>query len=201
MLIRRYGSQPSFFTASALGPTLIAFVVLSVLALWQPHKQALTDNGLYGNGAPGEQWKVITEIPAGSSVAAFGPGEWRYYPLFGPHLEMHPMRVQEDGRRYIDLHVRIRDRRTRWLWWPIQGRETDPNRVLTNNSRAGPPDLSRLIINLRDAGVHFILVTKAFQSSWPPQKAILDQSPYALPSYSDNETIVYRLMASGALSN
>ncbi len=181
------------------GPMPAAILVFLLLAAYYPVKQSKNDENIYAQPpqivgwTPGNVWRSVEVIPDGARVTVFGPGTTRYYPLFGRNLQRVPVRTNGDGSAYRQIHELVADTSVDWLWWPLDGRETDPARVLTVVTRAGPPDLSQFIENLRSARVEYVLVTRGFNDSWPAQKGILDGSEAAEIVQLEDRAVIYRL--------
>jgi arylsulfatase A-like enzyme len=182
----------AFAAALAASPArLVAALALafSLLALWTPVKQRLTDENLFAFRSPrgpvGEAWRALESLPAGSRVAFFMSEPYEYthfYPIFGRAGQLAPVLVDADGSPHAPLHESWRSARARgaswWSDWEARGEALDPE---------------RLRLNLAVAGADYALVTRWSLGEWPPQYEALARSGSLERLYDDGFSVLFRL--------
>jgi hypothetical protein len=180
----RWRALPRAVTAGA--PVLGA---LLLLALWTPYKQRATDAELYrystDDHVVGESWRSLEALPAGARIAAFETHvvtghtpAFFYYPVFGRRFNLVPVFVAADGSAGRHLHEQWEaERLTMW--------EDRPSW-----------DFSRLVANLEQLRVDYVLTSNLGRKGWPPQHEALARSGRARVVREDAYTVLWKLTGS-----
>jgi hypothetical protein len=167
---------------------LLVPAAFTLVALWMPFKQRLTDSRLWefeNSTRPiGAAWRALESLPKGARIAWFGP--FQYYPLYGRHLQHVPVALFPDGAPYQPLHIQWRNDPTAVEWWPSRGeREPVP-----------------LLENLRKAKIEFVFVSRynnfnwdyPLTDCWPRQQHVLLRSHEADKVFDDGYSVIWRLI-------
>jgi hypothetical protein len=166
-------SRRAFF----MGGTVL--LVITGFGLIRPFAQRMTDQRVFEYGSAqhpvGKGWKALDGFPAGSRIAWFANKPQEYYPLFGRGLSLIPVPLDPSGVPYKPLHALFKEEGNNVAWW---GEEPTL-------------DSSAFLLNIRQAGVDYILVTKWEGDAWPPQQRLLEQSGLFSPVYADGYSTVW----------
>ena len=154
------------------------------LAFLQPVIQRATDQRVYEFGQPnepiGQAWKAVAALPSGARIAWFANSPQEYYPLFGRHLNLVPVPLNQDGTPCGRLHTLFAESGGAISWW---GGEPAPTSEV-------------FLENLKKAHVDFVLVSKWHGPAWPAQENILSGSGAWKSTYEDGYSTLWK--ASGA---
>ena len=125
------------------------------MAFLQPVIQRSTDQRVYEFGQPnepiGQAWKAVTALPSGARIAWFANSPQEYYPLFGRHLNLIPVPLNQDGTPSGRLHTLFAESGGAIPWW---GGEPEPIPAV-------------FLENLKRAHVDFVLVSRWHGPAWP----------------------------------
>jgi len=163
---------------------IIAPAALGGLAICLSGQEKATKKHLYDYSHLGGSWEAIEGLPAGSRITWFGNWVYQYYPLFGRHLQLDPVRVYDDGSLYKQPHCGWED-----------------NIEYDDWVKAKIPMESNLLIpNLISSRIEYVVVTQGSNNQWPPQKKVLAASGKLEKIYDDGYSVIWRMKRSGLRS-
>jgi hypothetical protein len=174
-------SMDSVTLRSSKARVLIGVAATTCLVTITPYRQREVDLSVLDSARLFEYptqaaWTWVDGLPAGTRICQFGSGAWQYYHLFGRRYQLTPMVLSPDGSSSFPLHAHAP-----FEWW---GKETPVERLA-------------FISNLQAQALGCVVVSRVADHDWPPQSALLDDSPEALLSFSNSCIRAYRLKGSG----
>ncbi|MDD9936229.1 MAG: hypothetical protein OXT09_21635, partial [Myxococcales bacterium] len=122
-------------------------------------------------------WNVLDHVPTGARVTWFSTFDrYKYLRAFGPRLQLTPVPVHPDGSEYIFLHDYWREYRP--TWWDQKDR---------------PETLRKLVANLMEQRVDYVVVMKRHKGGWPLQYDRLKRSNSAVEVVREKSVVLYKI--------
>ena len=136
----------------------------------QPRREALQRKEV-------KAWNVLDHVPTGARVTWFSTFDrYKYLRAFGPRLQLTPVPVHPDGSEYIFLHDYWREYRP--TWWDQKDR---------------PETLRKLVANLMEQRVDYVVVMKRHKGGWPLQYDRLKRSNSAVEVVREKSVVLYKI--------
>ena len=167
----RIEARPTGRRAVVAAAVAMTIVVAGFVVLLHARKAVTTGAALVAEPLFGGALAALAAEPPGTRVAVFGD-QW-IYPAFGPRHDLHPVRLDRDGRPAST---------------PI-GDDMAPAGVSV--------DPATFRANLRAAGIRIVVVVHqphpGRAAAWPSQHAALEASGDARLIHRDRSTVVWKL--------
>lgn len=164
------------------GTSACASVLFIGLAALTHHQQQATDKNFQDYGFPdqpiGKAWSALDAAPPDSRIACFMNRSYDFLPLFGRRYQFDAVAVEPNGRPSLPLHERF---------------GSDPSFKLFQGKAPVPREPAELLNNLRQASIHYILVSKWPAGDWPPQHALLAKSDQLHVLYQDDYSVIWKI--------
>ena len=153
-------------------------------------KRKLTDSRVYRKGDGTRHfdnaWKAPDMLPSGSVITWFGSKihpykTYCYYVMFGRRYHLRPLSVDRTGRPLRSIHDLSREGEIEW-WGPA----------------GGHGDQEDFSINLSQAKVDYVLVTKSDGETWPVQQNWLSELKATTQVYNDGKAVIWKWNRIGA---
>jgi hypothetical protein len=163
---------------------LLLFLTVSIgIVICLGHQQNLVNRRIFTYGSKtqpvGAAWQELEKLPRGAAITVFGPTAYQYYPLFGRNMQFKPCRVDAEGLPFQILHQQWRENPLGVSWW--------------STKRAAKPNLDKLLDNLINTGVDYVLDTKWHEDRWVSQHFVLSASDKVERIYDDGYSVIWKI--------
>lgn len=130
-----------------------------------------------------EVLEKLDTLEAGSRIAQFDINSWETWHLYGPRLNLVPVQVDANGNKMRPLYRAYIERRER----PFDALGVPAQHNLRNPGE--------LVDNLRSLHIDHVLINRwSTEDPWPPQREILQESPFFRVIFQNPYSELYQAM-------